>query len=262
MTHLVDAAKDSKNIMIRTTDTDVVVLAVASASRYPDHEIWVAMGVGKDFRHIPAHLIARNLGPTKSSCLPLFHSFTGWDTVSFFNSISKKKAWEVWSVFDGVTETLLRLSTPPCTLTPDDRAVLERFVVLLYDKASNCLDVNGARRHLFIKKARQIEHIPPTSDALQQHIKRAVYQGSYIWGQAENPTPAYPNPSEWGWKNSDGKWQPLWTISPEASRACRELLKCACKKSCRTQRCTCCKAGLRCTALCNCVCASASNHQN
>ena len=164
--------------------------------------------------------------------------------------------------FDGVTETLLRLSTPPCTLTPDDRAVLERFVVLLYDKASNCLDVNGARRHLFIKKARQIEHIPPTSDALQQHIKRAVYQGSYIWGQAENPTPAYPNPSEWGWKNSDGKWQPLWTISPEASRACRELLKCACKKSCRTQRCTCCKAGLRCTALCNCVCASASNHQN
>ncbi|KAL8624293.1 hypothetical protein ACOMHN_034016 [Nucella lapillus] len=37
MTHLVDAAKDSKHILIRTTDTDVVVLAVASASRYPDH---------------------------------------------------------------------------------------------------------------------------------------------------------------------------------------------------------------------------------
>lgn len=106
MTHLVDAAKDSKNIMIRTTDTDVVVLAVASASRYPDHEIWVAMGVGKDFRHIPAHIIARNLGPTKSSCLPLFHSFTGWDTVSFFNKHQQEEGL-------GGVECLLMVSRKP-----------------------------------------------------------------------------------------------------------------------------------------------------
>ena len=225
MVHLSDAAKENKHILLRTTDTDVVVLAVASALRHPEHEVWVAMGVGKDFRHIPAHLIARDLGPTRSSCLPLFHSFTGCNTVSFFNGISKKKAWEVWNVFDGVTETFLRLSTPPCSLTPDDRAVLERFVVLLYDKASNCLDVNSARRYLFTKKTRQIENIPPTSQALLQQIKRAIYQRSYIWDQAENPTPSLPNPSEWGWRNSDGKWEPLWTISPEASRACRELLK-------------------------------------
>lgn len=158
-----------------------------------------------------------------------------------------------------MTDVFLRLSTPPCHLISADRAVLERFVVLLYDKASNCLDMNSARRYLFTKKGRQIESIPPTSEALLQQIERAVLQGSYIWGQAENPTPALPSPAEWGWKFSDGKWEPLWSNNPEASRVCRELLKCACKKTCRTKRCKCWKEGLQCTALCNCGCAPDNN---
>ena len=57
----------------------------------------------------------------------------------------------------------LRLSTPLCDLTVIDRAVLERFGVLLYDKTSNCSDVNSARWHLLTKTGRQIGHIPPTS---------------------------------------------------------------------------------------------------
>ena len=46
MVHLSDAAKENKHILLRSTDTDVVVLAVASASLHPEHEVWVAMGVG------------------------------------------------------------------------------------------------------------------------------------------------------------------------------------------------------------------------
>lgn len=92
MVHLSDAAEGNKHILLWTIDTDVVVLAVTSASCQPDHEVWVTLGVGKDFRHIPAHIIAKEPGSTRSSCLPLFHSFTGHDTVSFFNGIGKKTA--------------------------------------------------------------------------------------------------------------------------------------------------------------------------
>lgn len=256
MVHLSHAAKDNKKIGIRTVDTDVVVLAVTAASHHPAHEVWIAMGTGKDFRHIPAHHIAQAIGPEKSCCLPMFHSFTGCDTVSFFNGIGKKKAWDMWQLFGEVTETFLKLSTPPFELTAIDRAVLERYVVLLYDKTSNCLDVNSARRHLFSQKRRQIENIPPTSEALLQHMKRAIYQGGFIWSQMGQPTPTLPDPAEWGWQFDTGKWKPFWTSLPEASSMCRELLKCGCKKSCRTKRCKCHKAGLKCTALCNCVCTS------
>jgi hypothetical protein len=192
----------------------------------------VAMATGKDFRHIPAHHIAKAIGPEKSRCLPVFHSFTGCDTVSCFNGIGKKKAWDVWHIFEDVTRDFLSQSAPPCELTTTDRAVLERFVVLLYDKTSNYLDVNSTRRHLFSKKRRQIDHIPPTSEALLQHMRRAIYQGGYIWSQqADNPTPTLPNPTQWGWQFDAGKWEPFWTSLPEVSSMCRELPKCSCKKS-------------------------------
>lgn len=64
-----------KKAMIRTIDTDVVVLAVSAV-----------------MNHEPAHEIATLLGPFKSKCLPMFHGLTGCDTVYSFNKIVKKKA--------------------------------------------------------------------------------------------------------------------------------------------------------------------------
>ena len=41
-------------------------------------------------------------------------------------------------------------------------------------------------------------------------------------------------------------------LSREHEQACRELLKCGCKKGCSKGRCKCAKASLQCTALCHC----------
>ena len=60
-----------------------------------------------------------------------------------------------------------------------------------------------------------------------------------------------PSPSEWGWIMSDTGWDVCWTTLPEATKACRQLLSCGCKKGCRGQ-CKCRKAALQCTALCHC----------
>ena len=57
---------------------------------------------------------------------------------------------------------------------------LERFVVLMYDRSSNCTTVNDARKEIFAQKGRPIEAIPPKADALWQHSKRATYQAG-IW---------------------------------------------------------------------------------
>ena len=76
--HLEDAVKE------RTVDTDVVVLAVTSAQRHNNAEVWIAFGTVKCFRFIPAHEIARALGPDRCMALPMFHAFTGCDTVVVF----------------------------------------------------------------------------------------------------------------------------------------------------------------------------------
>ena len=54
----------------------------------------------------------------------------------------------------------------------DAMPVLERFVVLMYDRTSQCQRVNDARKVLFSQKGRTLENIPPSADALLQHAKR------------------------------------------------------------------------------------------
>ncbi|KAG0729102.1 hypothetical protein GWK47_003575 [Chionoecetes opilio] len=61
-------------------------------------------------------------------------------------------------------------------------SLLERFVVLMYDRTSDTMEVNDARKQLFAHKSRALENIPPTQAALQQHIKRASLQGN-CWNQ-------------------------------------------------------------------------------
>ena len=48
-------------------------------------------------------------------------------------------------------------------------ALLERFVVLLYDRTSDIMNVNDARKQLFTQKSRSLENLPPSQEALKQH---------------------------------------------------------------------------------------------
>ena len=200
---------------------------------------------------VPVHEIVKSLGPRVSQSLPMFHALTGCDTVSSFHTIGKKKAWQVWAVFPDITSSLIHLSAAPVTITEEHFHAIQRFVILTYDRGSSDTDVNSARMHLFTKRSRQIESIPPTEAALYQHVKRAVYQGGHIWGQASQPAPKLPNPSDWGWMFHNGQWLPHWSNLPQASVACRELIKCGCRKGCK-KRCKCVREGLDCTALCAC----------
>ena len=69
----------------------------------------------------------------------------------------------------------LRLSEKD-NLSEEDFLVIERFIILLYDITSSAVDINECRRELFTKKGKTVECIPPTKDALYQHIKRAMLQ--------------------------------------------------------------------------------------
>ena len=45
-----DMQKEMRKVVIRTVDTDVVVLAVASFNNINSEELWIALGIGSSFR--------------------------------------------------------------------------------------------------------------------------------------------------------------------------------------------------------------------
>ena len=86
--HMKDAVRHGySNASIRTVDRDVEVLAITSVNRRNLSELRVAFGTGKSFA---AHEIANTLGPDRCEALPMFHAFTGCDTVSCFGGRGKK----------------------------------------------------------------------------------------------------------------------------------------------------------------------------
>ncbi len=100
-------------VSVRTVDTDVLVLAVTAAQRLNTTELWVAFGTGKRFRHLAAHEMSKALGPERCMALPMFHAFTGCDTVSSFCGRGKKTAWDTWMNFDEITTAFCDLAATP-----------------------------------------------------------------------------------------------------------------------------------------------------
>ena len=84
----------------------------------------------------------------------------------------------------GMYMVFLALSSATVTITSNVMTVLERYVILLYDRTRGDIHIDQCRKHLFSSKGRSLEAKPPTKGALEQHIKRAAYQAGHIWSQS------------------------------------------------------------------------------
>ena len=185
--------------MLSTVDSDVLVLAVSSVVLLENTELLVAFGTGKHLGYVPVHDIATTLGGEKARALPMFHAFTGCNTVSSFAGRGKKTAFDIWKSVNEVNAVLSTLSTNPWSFNDDFMRILDTYVVLLCNRTSTETTVDSARKHIFCSNARSIEAIPPTGAALFQPTKRVVYHGGHVWGQAHVRTPEFPSPEAYGW---------------------------------------------------------------
>ena len=129
-----------KKIMVHATDTDVLVLAIATASVLEGCEIWLAFGHNKNFRYIAAHTIAAELGDDWCKGLLSMHAFSGCDTVSSFCGIGKKIVRDVWRSLPSLTTLFGCLSHTPEAITDDYMEEIEicGFIVQPYFPTSHC----------------------------------------------------------------------------------------------------------------------------
>ena len=112
-------------------------------------------------------------------------------------------------------------------------------------------DINSLRYKLFTKQQNP-NALPPTRDALYQHIKRSNLQ-SLICHMANIPRPVLPDPTECGYEMSDIGLKPILMTEDPIPNSALKIVSCNCKTNCNTNRCGCRKVGLSCNLHCGCT---------
>lgn len=73
----------------------------------------VDLRTGTTKHFIQVHKVAAALGPEVCRSLLLFHSLAGSDKVCKIFGIGKKKAWQLWQVYNKITATFVNLASAP-----------------------------------------------------------------------------------------------------------------------------------------------------
>ncbi|EDO35715.1 predicted protein [Nematostella vectensis] len=149
----------STRVVLRTVDTDVLVIAVAYFQKLQmlsqaSVGLLVAFGTGAYLRDIAAHEVTGSFTGNVAALLT-FHAFTGCDTVSCFYGKGKKKALETWHIYPEIIPVFAAIANAPSEMLDEWMPILERFVILLYDRTSSASSVNDARKELFTRKSRR-----------------------------------------------------------------------------------------------------------
>ena len=191
-------------------------------------KVGASFGTGRNFTYHHINTVCASLGEERCISLPIFHCFTGCDTTSSFYGRGKNTAWTAWYHYPDVTEAFMFMAQNPFADVGTESyhfKLLERYTVVLYDKSSNVENIDKARKILYCQKDKTIESIPPTQDALLQHIRRVTYQAG-IWSTCDKSEQKLPSPEGWGWTfNREAQvWTPIWITRPIASKAYSELI--------------------------------------
>ena len=241
------------NIVIRSPDTDVLVIGIALESDIASSRLYFHTGRDENVRTIDLHAIRQHLGDDITNALIGLHCFTGCDSVSAIYGKGKAKPLKLvrqnptfCSAFQALGESFI--------VSEEMVTALEAFVCALYGQ-KGCLQVNEARYVLFSSASREENSMPPNRDSLFKHVQRANFQAA-IYKRSLAQRPSIPSPVGQGWKMEDNALRIDWMDMQAAQQSILELTSCSCKKSkCRADKAdnNCCVSfGLLCTELCTC----------
>ena len=144
-------------------------------------DIILISGTSRRSRIVSIRRVCDKLGREICEILPSLHAITGCDSVSAFCT-KGKKALDIVQMNPALRQTLGSLGER-IPARQDDLNKLEQFVCALYNDHM-CQSVNELRYKLFCKSKRLQSHqLPPTKDALENHLRRANYR-SFLWTHA------------------------------------------------------------------------------
>ena len=209
------------SILIRSTDTDVLVIRIGLAGRSRGCNNILDYGSGNHRRYIAVSNIAAILNEKQdgmTEALLGMHALTGCDFTSCFFRKGKLKPFQRL-----VADVSDRHVTALRSLTSDDvdMPCVTSFVCSMYGFTTS--DINQARYKAFMhmnggdekESLATIEKInraslPPCNKTLGNHVKRAQFV-SMMWKRADQTDPTgEANPTDYGWKENSNRLEPDW----------------------------------------------------
>lgn len=175
MLHAAHVAKYSSDLVIKSPDTDVFVLALAFCSHIDGH-LYFHTAEGRNPHITDINRLHARLGKEKCDALVGLHAFSGCDAVSALHSVGKTKAYKK---LVSKTEHIAEFREVGTSFSPSPELceAVEAYTCDLYDQ-KDCQDVNIARAKLFKSGKCSERDLPPNKDSLHQHIQQVNYQAA------------------------------------------------------------------------------------
>ena len=253
--HIIHNYDEFKWIVVTTIDTDVLILLISFVGRMenidPNIQIYAYLTAGKKYYNIIE--IAKKLGKDVCMALLFFYCLTGCDTVSSLTGKGKCKAWDTWfnaEIKDEFTRIFKELGDQPEVVTMEQMEIIEQFICLLYGVSEGSLAAN--RLNKFQKSTDDdLRKLPPSREALSQHVKRSCYQAGYLWQESLSDL-VLPEPTEWGWTyDAINGYTPQWLSISSSVDLEKFTTTCSCKAG-KCKKCKCAKSDMACIRMCGC----------
>lgn len=192
--------------------------------------------------------IRETIGSDLCTRLYFLHAFTGCDSTSHIYGIGKAAAFKVL-VKNTEIQRLADIFCSPGKTNAEIENAGKLAILLLYGaKKEDSLET--LRLRIFKEKVASTksfvkpEQLPPTSSAVKYHAFRVYFQIQQWMGVSDL------NALSWGWILKDNEYVPKLSDLPPAPPSLLSVIRCKCKKTCDTMRCSCRKMGLPCTDVC------------
>ena len=216
-------------VVIKSPDTDVALLCLSHCTKMTCQRLCFATGVRSKQRLLDITAMRGKLSDKLCNVLPQIHSLTGCDSTSGFFGKGKKKLYSLVKTneeyLDKIASSLGQTFTPDI---PKTVAAIKPLICQLYSITSN--SINEARYKLFCCNASNERQLPPTKDALKQHLLRVNYQAT-IWQMAMCPLIKALSPHGSGWIVQDNRLEIKWMENPTAPASVFQTVHCKCQKS-------------------------------
>jgi len=211
-----EAAPADSSIVVRSPDTDVMVLLLSHANKI-QLPLLFDTGTGNKRSLVDIQSVAASIGPQMSSGLPALHAFTGCDYTSAFVHRGKTKPLQLLQHSNDFIRLFSQFGNQP-ERNLDIFTGTERFVCSMYSRQEYS-DVNKLRfdlqsryemkadfTSLAVGNGIDVSLLPPCRSSLLMHARRAT-----LWRNYHVPFPNIPPPDGFRWETTeDGFIKIVW----------------------------------------------------
>ena len=228
------AALGYKNAVVRTPDTDILVILLYHAHAIK-LTVYLDTGSRKHRQLLNLSELAESLEEDYCATLLGFYVFSGEDCTSAFKEKGKVGPLKKLEKNPRFQKAFRQLGDD-WTVKTEVLKQLEQFTCLMYGQSrESSVDVVRAKllrkmvgedEKLTSKSRVDLARLPPCHSALKPHIQRVNYRAA-LYKQADQPILEKPKPYDegQGWmKNDRGELEPVWSCGPVLPTSLVDLL--------------------------------------